>query len=87
MKDAKLLILPTEKIIATIKALAPMEIGGADIALYDPFLVTETDGEFYLSPWLIAFTSQNRFEMHSDKFLTTVEPNFKLLAKYEEQFQ
>lgn len=84
MKDVKLLIFPNLLIISHVKVLAPDEIGGPDMAMVDPFSVTIADGEFYLHPWMNEYTAQSQFELHSDKLLTMAEPNYKLLAKYEE---
>jgi len=37
-----------------------------------------------LEPWLLNVTTQNTFMIHSDKILTIVEPNSKLVKKYKE---
>jgi len=56
------------------------ELGEPDCRLTEPFLVRD-DGT--LEPWLVDLTTQNSFMMHSDKILTIVEPNDKLIDKYE----
>jgi hypothetical protein len=56
------------------------ELGEPDCRLTEPFLVRD-DGT--LEPWLVDLTTQNSFMMHSDKILTIVEPNGKLIDKYE----
>ena len=57
------------------------ELGGPDCKLIEPFLIND-DGT--LSPWLLEVTTQNTFMLSSDKILTLVEPNSRLVKKYED---
>ena len=57
------------------------ELGGPDCKLTEPFIIND-DGT--LSPWLLEVTTQNTFMISSDKILTLVEPNSKLVRKYED---
>ena len=57
------------------------ELGGPDCKLTEPFLIND-DGT--LSPWLLDVTTQNTFMISSDKILTLVDPNSKLIKKYED---
>ena len=57
------------------------DLGGPDCKLTEPFIVND-DGT--LSPWLLDVTTQNTFMISSDKILTLVEPNSKLVQKYED---
>ncbi len=57
------------------------ELGEPDCKFVEPFIVNE-DGT--LSPWLLDVTTQNTFMISSDKILTLVEPNSKLIQKYED---
>ena len=57
------------------------ELGGPDCKLIEPFVIND-DGT--LSPWLLDITTQNTFMMSSDKILTLVVPNSKLIQKYED---
>ncbi len=57
------------------------ELGGPDCKLTEPFLIND-DGT--LSPWLLEVTTQNTFMLSSDKILTLVEPNSRLVKKYED---
>jgi len=57
------------------------ELGEPDCKLIEPFTI-EDDGS--LSPWLLDVTTQNTFMISSDKILTLVEPNSKLVKKYED---
>ena len=57
------------------------ELGGPDCKLTEPFIVND-DGT--LSPWLLEVTTQNTFMLSSDKILTLVEPNSRLVKKYED---
>ena len=57
------------------------ELGGPDCKLTEPFVIND-DGT--LSHWLLDITTQNTFMMSSDKILTLVVPNSKLIQKYED---
>ena len=57
------------------------ELGEPDCKLTEPFVIND-DGT--LSPWLLNLTTQNTFMMSSDKILTLVEPNSKIVKKYED---
>lgn len=101
MNHAKLLIFPDHSIfIAQIKYIVPDEIGGHDLALYEPFEVqlkpklsvisegviendVKAHSYYRLTPWLLDFTTQSRYELHSDKLLTIAEPNPQLLHEYK----
>jgi len=68
-----------QKLMTQIEEVSS-ELGEPDCRLTEPFLVRD-DGT--LEPWLVDLTTQNSFMMHSDKILTIVEPNGKLIDKYE----
>ena len=57
------------------------ELGGPDCKLTEPFLYDQENE--VLSPWLLNITTQNTFMLSSDKILTLVEPNSKIVKKYE----
>ena len=57
------------------------ELGEPDCKLTEPFVIND-DGT--LSPWLLDITTQNTFMISSDKILTLVQPNSKLVKKYED---
>ena len=57
------------------------DLGEPDCKLTEPFVVSD-DGT--LTPWLVNLTNQNTFMIHSDKILTIVVPNGKLVDKYED---
>ena len=57
------------------------ELGEPDCKLTEPFIIND-DGT--LSPWLLDITTQNTFMISSDKILTLVQPNSKLVKKYED---
>jgi len=79
--NLKLLVLPTNQILLTQIEEAGGDIGEPDCRLIEPFVVND-DGT--LSPWLVSLTNQNSFMIHSDKILTIVEPNGKLVDKYSD---
>lgn len=79
--EVKLVFFPNNLILITqIEEVVPEEIGQPDCRLIEPFVI---NGD-YLEPWLIDYSNQNTFMMHSDKFLTISEPNPRLLEKYSE---
>ena len=57
------------------------DLGEPDCKLTEPFVVSD-DGT--LTPCLVNLTNQNTFMIHSDKILTIVVPNGKLVDKYED---
>lgn len=79
--DINLILFPNSLVlIAQVEEIIPDEIGEPNCMLIEPFVV---QGDF-LEPWLIQYSNQNVFKMHSDKFLTIAEPNPPLLKKYKE---
>ena len=75
-----LILTNNQKIITQVEEVQG-ELGGPDCKLTEPFVIND-DGT--LSPWLLDVTTQNTFMMSSDKILTLVEPNSKLIQKYED---
>jgi hypothetical protein len=58
-----------------------VDFGEPNCKLTKPYLISD-DGS--LSPWLKSFTNDTEIMMSSDKILTLVEPNGKLLDEYTE---
>ena len=79
--NLQILILTNNQRIITQVEEVQGELGGPDCKLTEPFLIND-DGT--LSPWLLEVTTQNTFMMSSDKILTLVVPNSKLVQKYED---
>ena len=77
-ENVRLLVLENLNLLTQIDEVGG-ELGEPDCKLTEPFVVNE-DGT--LSPWLVNLTNQNTFMIHSDKILTIVEPNGKLVDKY-----
>ena len=75
---AVILFVNNTKVISQFEE-SPADIGDPDIVLIEPFEVKDT-GEWFLG---VDITSENRFEVNSDKFLTMVKPNTTLLEKYK----
>ena len=69
-----------QKILSQIEEVST-DLGEPDCKLTEPFTIND-DGT--LSPWLLDVTTQNTFMISSDKILTLVEPNAKLVKKYED---
>ena len=57
------------------------DLGEPDCKLIEPFILNQSD--LSLSPWLVDYSTQNTFMIHSDKILTIADPNGKLKDKYE----
>ena len=79
--NLQILILTNDQRILTQVEEVQSELGGPDCKLTEPFLIND-DGT--LSPWLLEVTTQNTFMLSSDKILTLVEPNSRLVKKYED---
>tara|TARA_R100000664_G_scaffold29231_1_gene40995 strand:+ start:14 stop:277 length:264 start_codon:yes stop_codon:yes gene_type:complete len=80
-ENLKILILTNnQKVISQIDEVSS-ELGEPDCKLTEPFVIND-DGT--LSPWLLDITTQNTFMISSDKILTLVQPNSKLVKKYED---
>lgn len=80
--EPKLLIfLDGIKIITQTEEIQPEEIGDPDCLLIEPF---EVKSDLTLEPWLLEYTTQNKFIIHSDKIFTIAEPNPKLKQKYQQ---
>lgn len=57
-----------------------VDIGEPDCKLIEPFTLGENDT---MSPWLVEYSPQNTFMIHSDKILTIADPKPTLLEKYQ----
>ena len=77
----KLLLLMNNQILISQVEEVSADIGEPDCKLIEPFILNQSDET--LSPWLVDFSSQNTFMIHSDKILTIVDPKPTLLEKYQ----
>jgi hypothetical protein len=77
----KILVLLNKEILITQIEEVGSELGEPDCKLIEPFLITN---DKILVPWMMEYSSQNTFMIHSDKILTIVDPNNLLLKKYED---
>ena len=55
------------------------DFGDPYCKLVNPYVLVDSD----LIPWLSEYTNQNIFMIHSDKILTIVNPNGKMISVYE----
>lgn len=79
-----MLILLDNLILITQIEEVPSELGEPDCKLVEPFLVKkDIAGNIGLEPWLIDYTSQNTYMIHSDKILTLADPKPTLIEKYQ----
>lgn len=74
-----ILFLSDCKIISQIEEIAG-EIGDPNCKLTEPFVINSDDT---LTPWMIEYTDQNTFMIHSDKILTIMKPKQKYIEKYK----
>ena len=80
-KQIKLLVLMSNQILVTEIEEVGADMGEPDCKLTEPFLV---NSDQTLSPWLVEYTSQNVYMLHSDKILTICDPKPTLLEKYQD---
>ena len=80
-ENLKILILVNNQTVISEIEEVQSELGEPDCKLTEPFVIND-DGT--LSPWLLDITTQNTFMISSDKILTLVQPNSKLVKKYED---
>ena len=80
-KQIKVLLLTNNSILISQLIEVSSELGEPDCKLIEPYVIVQSTGE--LVPWCIDFTVQNTFMISSDKILTIVDPNTKLLEKYK----
>jgi hypothetical protein len=69
--DKTILLSEIEEIVS--------DIGEPNCKLVNPYVLVDSD----LIPWLSEYTNQNIFMIHSDKILTIVNPNGKMISVYE----
>ena len=79
-ENLKLLVLTNNQILLTQIEEVSTDLGEPDCKLIEPFILNQSD--LSLSPWLVDFSTQNSYMIHSDKILTIADPNSKLKDKY-----
>lgn len=79
-ENLKLLVLTNNQILLTQIEEVSTDLGEPDCKLIEPYILNQEN--ITLSPYLVNFTNQNTFMIHSDKILTITEPNSKLKDKY-----
>jgi len=58
------------------------DIGQPDCKLVNPFVINVLSDIVTLEPFMIDFTNQKSFMIHSDKIFTIADPSEKVLEKY-----
>lgn len=81
MKPIKMILLTNNQVLISQIEEVASELGEPDCRLTEPFLLNQSD--LTLSPWLIDFTSDNKYMISSDKILTLAEPKPTLLENYQ----
>jgi len=71
-------LLSTNELIISEITEVPAEFGDPNCKLVKPYKIK---GE-KLSEWMREYTDQSEMMIHSDKILTLVDPNEKLLEMY-----
>ena len=74
-----ILFLSDCKIISKVEEIAG-EIGDPNCKLTEPFVI---NNDYTLTPWMVEYTDQNTFMIHSDKILTIMKPKQKYIEKYK----
>lgn len=85
-------------IISQIERITPVVIGEPDVRLIEPFVLEKDNNRmlteegsksssYKLSPWLIEYTNDNDFFVHSDKIIVSMNPNNLLKHLYKEQLK
>lgn len=77
-----IVVLDNQILISQIEEVAPEEEGLPNCRLVQPFVVVDASNGI-LAPYLVEYTNDNQFMVHSSKFITLAKPNATLLAKYE----
>jgi hypothetical protein len=79
-KVIKVILLMSNQILISQIEEISTELGEPDCRLIEPFLLNQSS--LTLSPWLMDYTSDNKYMISSDKILTLADPNSELLEKY-----
>ena len=79
-KVIKVILLMSNQILISQIEEISTELGEPDCRLIEPFLLNQSS--LTLSPWLMDYTSENKYMISSDKILTLADPNLELLEKY-----
>ena len=58
------------------------DIGQPDCKLINPFVINVLSDTVTLEPFMMDFTNQKSFMIHSDKIFTIADPSEKILEKY-----
>lgn len=85
-------------IISQIERITPTVIGDPDVRLIEPFkleylankLLTEDNSRtqsYKLTPWMIEFTDDNDFFVHSDEVLVSMNPTTLLKKLYNDHLK
>ena len=85
-------------IISQIERITPTVIGDPDVRLIEPFILTYTNNRmltednnsgsnYVFTPWLMEYTDDNDFFLHSEKFLVSMNPTNLLKHLYNKQLK
>ena len=83
----KLLVLQNQEILISEIEEIGTELGEPDCKLVNPFKVKSEKIEGFgygLEPWMVSYTTQNTFMIHSDKIITIADPKKAMIDKYKD---
>lgn len=78
--NIKLILFNNGEILISQIEESPSELGEPDCKLIKPFSILK---DKTMVQWLVDYSNQDIFMIHSDKILTITEPKQDLLKKYE----
>ena len=84
MEVRVLALVNNHYLISQVDEVASADIGEPDCKLTKPFVVNTESGKTILEPFMLDLTREEIFMMGSDKILTLVDPNQKILDDYLE---
>lgn len=77
--EPKLLVLPNGAMLISIIEEVGTNMGEPDCKLITPYIIKDDET---MEPWLMGYTTQTVFMIHSDKILTITTPRKTHIEKY-----
>lgn len=79
--DVWVVVLTHITLISQVEEVAAEE-NEPNCRLVQPFVITDSQA-LTMEPYLIEYTQDTTFMIHSDKIVTLAKPNLEILVKYE----
>lgn len=77
-----IIVLDDKILISQLEEVPPEEDGQPNCRLIEPFVIVNATNAI-LEPYLIEYTNDNKFMLHSSKIFTLAKPNNILAEKYQ----